>query len=98
MNAFSYDYPKSIEIIIQDAKPVNPGWHGHSSEGHHTLLKGTAGRFVVHIRQDREMPVPEARVLTLPDHVSDTDAIQYARSHPDAFTPWQAMICPDSGS
>lgn len=93
MDRFSYDYPETVWNILQDAKPVNPNKrYGNLREGHMSLYQGTAGRFIVHIRQDRESPIPEVRVLTLPENVPDADAERYAQMHPDTFLPWQYMI------
>lgn len=91
MAVFTYDYPETVWNILQDAKPMNPKQHGNPQDGHMTLFQGTAGRFIVHIRQDREVP-PEVRVLKVSGDVSDVDAVRYAQMHQDAFTPWQYMI------
>lgn len=92
MAAYTYDYPEAVRNIIRDARAVNPPQHGNAQEGHMELLCGTAGRFVVHIRQERNVPAPGVRVLTLPEGVADMDALQYARSHQEEFTPWHPMV------
>ena len=92
MAAFSYRYPETVRDILQGAKPVESRRHGNSRDGYMTLFQGNAGKFIVHVRQDRKAPVPEVRVMNLPGDISDGDAEQYARMHPDAFSPWQYMI------
>ena len=89
MPVFSYEYPKAILDILQDAKPVEPGrHHGNSTEGSMYLFRGKAGRFIVHLRHDREAPVPVVRLMQIPDEVTDAESIQYAQAHPEAFSRW----------
>ena len=91
MTAFTYNYPEDIREILRDAKPVETGRYGMSWEGHMALFRGRAGSFVVHTRAAREV-TPQVRVLKVPDGVSDSDAVVYARENPQMFTPWQDMI------
>lgn len=90
---FSYDYPETVRDILQDAKPLDTSRHGNSQDGHMTLFQGAAGRLIVQIRQDRETPVPEVRILNVPENISNADAVRYARMHQAGFTPWQNMLC-----
>ena len=92
MAVFSYEYPETVRDILQGAKPMGSRRYGNPMEGNMTLYQGNPERFIVHVRQGRESPVPEVRVMNLPCDISDADAEQYARMHPDAFSPWQYMI------
>jgi len=90
---FSDVYPQTVLDILQDAKSVDTRRYGNSRDGYMTLFQGMAGRFILHIRQDRELPFPEVRVINVPENISNADAVRYAQMHQDEFTPWQNMSC-----
>lgn len=92
MTLFTFEFPESIRDVLQDAKAVESVRHCNSAEGFMELYRGDAGRFIVHILQDRESPLPSVRVLKLPDDVSDAESAKYAQAHPHAFSQWEYMV------
>ncbi|MBR4888874.1 MAG: hypothetical protein IKU17_06995 [Clostridia bacterium] len=92
MVEYTYDFPEQIREILKDAKPVMPEVkHGNSREGHQSLFQGSAGRFLVHVRQDY-WGGPMVRILEVPKEIPDNGCERYAAENERQYSQWYNMV------